>query len=143
MEESKSPGAVVAGSGGQDINEQQVIGAYRGMLGDVNQMRRKISELEQEVSEHQMVVDTLEPMDVSRRAFRLVGGVLVERTVGEVLPTVKANQEGIKQLLQQLGVTRANKEKEAAEWKIKYKIRSQQEAQAMSQAQGVPPALQA
>lgn len=53
MEESKSPGAVVAGSGGQDINEQQVIGAYRGMLGDVNQMRRKISELEQEVSEHQ------------------------------------------------------------------------------------------
>lgn len=65
-----------------------------------------------------MVVDTLEPMDVSRRAYRLVGGVLVERTVGEVLPTVKANQEGIKQLLQQLGMTRANKEKEAAEWKV-------------------------
>lgn len=65
-----------------------------------------------------MVVDTLEPMDVARRAYRLVGGVLVERTVGEVLPTVKANQEGIKQLLQQLGTTRANKEKEAAEWKV-------------------------
>ena len=65
-----------------------------------------------------MVVDTLEPMDVTRRAYRLVGGVLVERTVGEVLPTVKANQEGIKQLLQQLATTRANKEKEAAEWKV-------------------------
>ena len=65
-----------------------------------------------------MVVDTLEPMDAARRAYRLVGGVLVERTVGEVLPTVKANQEGIKQLLQQLATTRANKEKEAAEWKV-------------------------
>lgn len=42
----------------------------------------------------------------------------MERTVGEVLPTVKANQEGIKQLLQQLATTRANKEKEAAEWKV-------------------------
>ncbi|CAM9250991.1 unnamed protein product [Ectocarpus sp. 8 AP-2014] len=138
MEESKAPGGAAGGVGGQELNEQQIIGTYRGMLGDVNQMRRKISELEQEVSEHQMVVDTLEPLEGTRRAYRLVGGVLVERTVGEVLPTVKANQEGIKQLLQQLATTRANKEKEAAEWKIKYKIRSQQEAQAMSQAQGVP-----
>ncbi|CAN0577563.1 unnamed protein product, partial [Ectocarpus sp. 12 AP-2014] len=64
-----------------------------------------------------MVVDTLEPLEGTRRAYRLVGGVLVERTVGEVLPTVKANQEGIKQLLQQLATTRANKEKEAAAWK--------------------------
>lgn len=53
MEESKSSAVVVGGSGGQEMNEQQIIGAYRGMLGDVNQMRRKISELEQEVSEHQ------------------------------------------------------------------------------------------
>lgn len=66
-----------------------------------------------------MVVDTLEPLEGTRRAYRLVGGVLVERTVGEVLPTVKANQEGIKQLLQQLATTRANKEKEAAEWKVR------------------------
>lgn len=68
-----------------------------------------------------MVVDTLEPMDVGRRAYRLVGGVLVERTVGEVLPTVKANQEGIKQLIQQLGQTQAEKEKAAAEWKVKFR----------------------
>eukprot|EP00903_Cladosiphon_okamuranus_P005423 g5409.t1 len=143
MEESKSAGAMTGGGGEQEMNEQQIIGVYRGMLGDVNQMRRKIAELEGEVSEHQMVVDTLEPMDATRRAYRLVGGVLVERTVGEVLPTVKANQEGIKQLLQQLATSRAKKEKEAAEWKIKYKIRSQQEAQAMSQGPGASQALQA
>lgn len=65
-----------------------------------------------------MVVDTLEPMDSSRRAYRLVGGVLVERTVGEVLPTVRANQEGIKQVLQQLTKSQADKEKAAVEWKV-------------------------
>lgn len=69
-----------------------------------------------------MVVDTLEPLEATRRAYRLVGGVLVERTVGEVLPTVKANQEGIKQLLEQLGATRASKEKEAAEWKVRERL---------------------
>lgn len=54
MEESKSAGTMTGGGGQQqEMNEQQIIGVYRGMLGDVNQMRRKISELEQEVSEHQ------------------------------------------------------------------------------------------
>lgn len=64
------------------------------------------------------MVDTLEPLDAARRAYRLVGGVLVERTVGEVLPTVKANQEGIGQLLQQLEKTQADKEMEATQWKV-------------------------
>lgn len=67
-----------------------------------------------------MVVDTLGPMDVTRRAYRLVGGVLVERTVGEVLPTVKANQEGILHVIQQLGKSQADKEMAAAEWKVSF-----------------------
>lgn len=53
MEESKEGRVAPEGGGADTITEQQVIGTYRGMLGDVNQMRRKISELEQEVSEHQ------------------------------------------------------------------------------------------
>ncbi|CAN0404759.1 unnamed protein product, partial [Hapterophycus canaliculatus] len=65
MEESKAPGGLSGGGGEQEMSEQQIIGTYRGMLGDVNQMRRKISELELEVSEHQMVVDTLEPLETT------------------------------------------------------------------------------
>ena len=38
---------------------------------------------------------TLQPLDTKRRAFRLVGGVLVERTVGEVLPSVVSNRENV------------------------------------------------
>lgn len=58
MEESKTrDGGGKAGGGGEaggdDITEQQVISTYRSMLGDVSQMRRKIGELEQEMSEHQ------------------------------------------------------------------------------------------
>lgn len=47
----------------------------------------------------------------------------MERTVGEVLPTVKANQEGIKQLLSQLAASKTDKEKAAAEWKVIFEFR--------------------
>jgi chaperonin cofactor prefoldin len=55
----------------------------------------KISELEMERNEHKLVEDTLRPLDPSRRAFRLVGGVLVERNVGEVLPSVQQSRENV------------------------------------------------
>ena len=46
-----------------------------------------------------LVEETLTPLDPSRRAFRLVGGVLVERTVGEVLPNVAQNRSNVSILL--------------------------------------------
>lgn len=39
--------------------------------------------------------ETLTPLDPDRRAYRLVGGVLVERTVKEVLPSVATNRENV------------------------------------------------
>ena len=48
-----------------------------------------------ERNEHRLVEDTLRPLDGSRRAYRLVGEVLVERTVEEVLPSVTSNRENV------------------------------------------------
>jgi len=42
-----------------------------------------------------LVEETLKPLDPKRRAYRLIGGVLVERTVGEVLPGVTSNKENV------------------------------------------------
>ena len=42
-----------------------------------------------------LVEETLKPLDPDRRAYRLVGGVLVERTVKEVLPSVANNRENV------------------------------------------------
>ncbi len=52
-----------------------------------------------ERDEHKLVVDTLSKLESERKAFRLVGGVLVERTVGDVLPAVSQNYEGVRLLL--------------------------------------------
>lgn len=42
-----------------------------------------------------LVIDTLKDVDPSRKCFRLVGGVLVERTVKEVLPALESNKEQV------------------------------------------------
>jgi len=62
-------------------------------------------------------------MDTGRRCFRLVGGVLVERTVGEVLPAVERNQAGLQDIVQRITEQREAKVKILADFQEKYKIR--------------------
>lgn len=64
----------------------------------VNNVYGKINELEADLNEHDLVIKTLEPLDKQRKCFRLIGGVLVERTVEEVLPAVKQHQQSLQQV---------------------------------------------
>lgn len=42
-----------------------------------------------------LVIDTLKEVDETRKCYRMVGGVLVERTVKEVLPALENNKEQV------------------------------------------------
>jgi prefoldin subunit 2 len=77
-----------------------VIQQYRELLADCQKLHTKITELEMDRTEHLLVEETLKPLDPTRRAYRLVGECLVERTVQEVLPTVAANRENVSVLVQ-------------------------------------------
>jgi chaperonin cofactor prefoldin len=68
---------------------------YREAMGECQRLMQKIAELEVDRNEHALVEETLKPLDPSRRAYRLVGEVLVERTVAEVLPSVTTNKENV------------------------------------------------
>jgi prefoldin subunit 2 len=65
------------------------------MTSEIQQIASKVSELNLERDEHRLVFDTLSKLEPDRKAFRLIGGVLVERTVEEVLPSVTQNYEGV------------------------------------------------
>ena len=69
---------------------------YREIMGECQRLMQKIAELEVDRNEHSLVEETLKPLDPSRRAYRLVGEVLVERSVAEVLPSVTANKENVR-----------------------------------------------
>jgi prefoldin subunit 2 len=75
-----------------------IIQQYRELILECQKIQGKISELEVDRAEHVLVEETLRPLDPQRRAFRLVGECLVERTVEEVLPTVSANRENVRSL---------------------------------------------
>ncbi|ERM97021.1 probable prefoldin subunit 2 [Amborella trichopoda] len=112
-----------AGSGREPANEQAIATMYGAMRTEINQLYTKITELEMEVSEHSLVIGAIEPLDPSRRCYRMIGGVLVERTVKEVLPAVKRNKEGIEEVIKRLVEALEKKKKEVAEFESKHKIR--------------------
>ena len=49
----------------------------------------KINELNLEKDEHKLVNETLEKLEDSRKAYRLIGGVLVETKVGDIAPLIR------------------------------------------------------
>ena len=78
-----------------DQNPEDILNRFKQMNAECQQLAAKIQELTLEKDEHRLVVETLSKLESDRKAFRLVGGILVERTVGEVLPTVSRNAEGV------------------------------------------------
>ena len=74
--------------------------------------------MEQEAEEHKLVLESLEPVEPGRKCFRLVNGVLVERSVGEVVPAVRTNAEGLKGVLEGLLKEYKKKQEEMERWKV-------------------------
>jgi chaperonin cofactor prefoldin len=42
-----------------------------------------------------LVIDTVTPLNKDRKCYRMIGGVLAEKTVEDVLPSLKTNLEGV------------------------------------------------
>mmetsp|Transcript_6405 Transcript_6405/g.9391 ORF Transcript_6405/g.9391 Transcript_6405/m.9391 type:complete len:128 (-) Transcript_6405:313-696(-) len=117
------------------FNENDVIAKYKELESECKTFVSKITEIEQDLGEHRLVEDTLKPLDSKRRAFRLVGGVLVERTVGEVLPSVAGNRENLEGVVNNMRKILDQKQKELVAWKIKYNIKTAEEAEQIRQQQ--------
>jgi prefoldin subunit 2 len=64
------------------------------------------------------VLDTLEPLPGDRKCFRMINGVLTERTVKEVVPILQTNSEGLKKALEELVKQYKSKQDEMEKWKV-------------------------
>lgn len=65
-----------------------------------------------------LVIETLDPLPQDRKCFRMVNGVLVERTIQDVLPSLKTNSDGLKQVLEELLKQYKTKQTEMDTWKV-------------------------
>ncbi|KAI0512541.1 Prefoldin beta-like protein [Xylaria bambusicola] len=69
-----------------------------------------------------LVLETLEPLSDDRKCFRMINGVLVERTVKDVVPALKTNAEGLKKVLDDLVKQYKTKQDDLEKWKVGYWI---------------------
>eukprot|EP00656_Telonema_subtile_P017005 TRINITY_DN19021_c0_g1_i2.p1 TRINITY_DN19021_c0_g1~~TRINITY_DN19021_c0_g1_i2.p1 ORF type:complete len:178 (+),score=68.96 TRINITY_DN19021_c0_g1_i2:132-665(+) len=102
--------------------ESAIINQFQKLKTEKNELSSKMAEIKMDKNEHEMCIKTMAPFDASRKCWRLVGGVLVERTVGEVLPAIKENVANIDELLAKLDKMHDDKESEMIDFMKKYNI---------------------
>ncbi|EFN54800.1 hypothetical protein CHLNCDRAFT_14368, partial [Chlorella variabilis] len=104
-------------------SEQEIVARFQQLMEEREQLTTASIERQQEVAEHDLVIKTLEPLDAERKCFRLVGEVLVERTVADVLPAVKKTRDGLAGLVSTYEKQLAAKQKEVLAYQQRYNIR--------------------
>ncbi|OCT66673.1 prefoldin subunit 2 [Xenopus laevis] len=102
---------------------EQVVAGFNRLRQEQRGLASKAAELEMELNEHTLVIDTLKDVDQGRKCYRMVGGVLVERTVKEVLPALEKNKEQIDKILESLNTQLQTKGRELNEFREKHNIR--------------------
>ncbi|EFY87799.1 prefoldin subunit 2, putative [Metarhizium acridum CQMa 102] len=119
---SASTAAAPEGKRQQANSEADLQTTYSNYKNTLQQIAQKIGDIEQEAEEHKLVLETLEPLSEDRKCFRLINGVLVERTVKDVVPALKTNQEGLKKVLDDLVKQYKTKQDELDKWKKKNNV---------------------
>lgn len=84
--------AKVTPKGAKAKSKEEILAGFQSLRQEQRQLANKITELELDLNEHKIVVETLKQVSGSRKCFRMVGGVLAERTVEDILPELEATQ---------------------------------------------------
>ncbi|XP_044305149.1 prefoldin subunit 2 isoform X1 [Varanus komodoensis] len=127
---SKSgPAAPSSGAGGaaaaaaKAMTAEQVVAGFNRLRQEQRGLASKAAELEMDLNEHKLVIETLREVDPTRKCYRMVGGVLVERTVKEVLPALENNKDQINKIIETLSQQLQTKGRELNEFREKHNIR--------------------
>mmetsp|Transcript_65900 Transcript_65900/g.190117 ORF Transcript_65900/g.190117 Transcript_65900/m.190117 type:complete len:142 (+) Transcript_65900:75-500(+) len=115
----------MASANQEQLTPQQVQAAFQQIEKECSALLNKIAELEQEVNEHSLVLKAFEKVEPTRRCFRMVGGVLVERTVAEIAPVVRQNQDKIKAVVKKIEESLKTKTQQRTAFMNKYGLNRQ------------------
>eukprot|EP00923_Selenidium_pygospionis_P009192 GHVN01015708.1.p1 GENE.GHVN01015708.1~~GHVN01015708.1.p1 ORF type:complete len:160 (+),score=35.99 GHVN01015708.1:37-480(+) len=74
----------------------------------------KVNDLEADKREHSLVLEAFQGIPEDRRCFRIVGGVMVERTVKEVRPVIAAHEKAVGRAIEELDKQLEGRSKEHA-----------------------------
>ncbi|XP_045210075.1 prefoldin subunit 2-like [Mercenaria mercenaria] len=104
-------------------SQEEIIAGFQELRQHQRQVVGKISDIEMDMKEHELVIETLKEVDDQRKCFRLVGGVLVERTVKDVLPALVNNKEQMGKLVETLSRQLEQKGKEINQYRETHNLK--------------------
>lgn len=103
--------------------QQKIVSGFQALRDEQTQLVQKTQDLEMDLKEHDLVLSTLSTItDKQRRCYRMIGGVLIEHTVGEVVPALQGNREQINNVIESFKQRTEDKAKELTAYKQKYDI---------------------
>ncbi|QQP35213.1 Prefoldin subunit 2 [Caligus rogercresseyi] len=105
--------------------QEEILNGFNGLRSEQRALANKVSELTTDLNEHKLVLETLGKVESDRKCFRMVGGVLVERNVGEVKPALKSNVLKMEKLIETLSKQCTDKGQEIQGYMSKHNIRIQ------------------
>ncbi|RWS04612.1 prefoldin subunit 2-like protein [Dinothrombium tinctorium] len=109
------------------LNNEQIIAGFNQLRNEQRNLASKVVEFEADLNEHNLVIEALKEVDQSRKCFRMIGGILVERNVGQVLPSLIENKESISKLIENYKSEIVKKGKEINEYMDRHNIQIRQE----------------
>jgi prefoldin subunit 2 len=104
-------------------HDRAILNELEAMRSDGKVVVDKISELEQERDDHELVSDILSDFPPSRRCYRSVGGVLMERTVAEVMPEIRNEWVKLSKAVKELEAISEEKRRAIEAFKQEHSIR--------------------
>ncbi|XP_050440840.1 prefoldin subunit 2 [Adelges cooleyi] len=103
--------------------EEEIIqSTFNALRLEQRQLATKLSEIELDLNEHNVVIETLNKLDGKRKCFRMIGGVLVERQISDVLPTLIKNRGEMSKIVKTLNEQLTKKGTEINDFKTKHNI---------------------
>lgn len=103
--------------------QQKIVAGFQALREEQTQLVQKTQDLEMDLKEHDLVLSTLSTItDKQRRCYRMIGGVLIEHTVGEVVPALQANRDQIHNVIESFKQKTEEKAKELTNYKQKNDI---------------------
>ncbi|XP_017778137.1 PREDICTED: prefoldin subunit 2 [Nicrophorus vespilloides] len=108
---------------GKGPTPDDILNGFNTLRVEQRTLASKISEFEADINEHKMVIETLKNVDGERKCHRLIGGILVEKQVKDVLPALTSNRDKLVVLTEKLNEQLAKMGKDIIEYKEKHNIR--------------------
>ncbi|CAL8077037.1 unnamed protein product [Calicophoron daubneyi] len=105
------------------MTEEEIVEGFNRLRYEQRSIASKINDLEMDQREHNMVIKVLQGVDPNRKCMRMIGSVLIERQVKDILPALVTNVEKMAECIKSLTKQFEEKGLELQRYKSEHKIR--------------------